>query len=125
MSDLKVVFATDTVLAHHPRTGVPVTIVAGGHWAADDPIVEAYPNFFADDPRYGLYSSVPLGDDGYPVGWAPPEDPAGDEATTEAAADKTASTETADANPATKPAATETADAAPATKRRRGGRASL
>lgn len=113
MSELAVVFATETVLAHHPRTGVPVTIVAGGHWLADDPIVEAYPKFFADDPRYGLSCSEVLGEDGYP-------------ARVSAAL---AESETTDAppepKPATKPATTETTDAAPDTKRRRGGRAAL
>lgn len=143
MSDLNVVFATETVLATHPRTGVPVTIVAGGHWPADDPIVEAYPKFFADDPRYGLYASDPIGEDGYPVRpGASEEEPtddaadddtadvdakqeATDEAPQEQAADADAPTDTTDAPPDSKPAATETADATPGTKRRRGGRASL
>lgn len=104
MTDLEVVFATETVLAHHPRTGTPVTIVAGGHWLADDPIVEAYPKFFAADPRYGLSCSEVLGADGYP-------------------ARLSATMETADAPPAAA-APTETTDAAPGTKRGR-GRASL
>lgn len=93
MAELEVVFATETVLAHHPRTGTPVTIVIGGHWPADDPIVAAYPKFFADDPRYGLSSSDPLDADGYPE------------------------------RPVTKGTPSETTDAAPGTKRTRAGRA--
>ena len=57
------VFATRTFI-----TGVSGTVVHGTHWAADDPIVLAHPECFTDDPRFGLSSSRPLGDDGYPVG---------------------------------------------------------
>lgn len=61
------VFATETRLLSHPRTGQTVPINLGEHWPADDPVVRAYPQFFTDDARYGLSSSRPLGGDGYPV----------------------------------------------------------
>jgi len=60
--------------------------------------VLAYPKFFSADARYGLSSSDPVGEDGYPVRAEP---------------------EPSDAPPDTQ-AATETADATPGTKRRRG-----
>lgn len=64
---MDVVFATKTAVVSDPQTGAGRSINAGEHWAADDPVVKAYPSFFADDPRYGLSSSRPLADDGYPV----------------------------------------------------------
>jgi len=61
------VFANDTRLVSHPKDGSTVPLNIGEHWPADDPVVKAYPQLFTDDPRYGLRSSRPLGDDGYPV----------------------------------------------------------
>lgn len=61
------VFATETRIVSHPGTGIGVTVNIGEHWPADDPVVEAYPGLFTDDARYGLRSSLPIGDDGYPV----------------------------------------------------------
>jgi len=61
------VFATKTGVVSHPKTGASEAVNLGEHWLADDPIVRAYPDFFTDDPRYGLRSSLPIGDDGYPV----------------------------------------------------------
>lgn len=63
----EIVFAQATVIVSHPRTGASVSVNHGTHWPADDPIVLAYPNFFTDDGRYGLSSSDPLDEDGYPV----------------------------------------------------------
>lgn len=65
---MDIVFAKDTRIAAHPSTGVGVQVVVGSHWPTDDPIVKAYPDLFTDDPRYGLTSSRPLDEDGYPVG---------------------------------------------------------
>lgn len=65
---MDIVFATDNVVASHPKTGAAVPIVHGTHWPADDPVVVAYPSFFSADGRFGLSSSQPLNDDGYPVG---------------------------------------------------------
>ena len=65
------VFATKTGVVSHPKTGAGQAINLGEHWPADDPIVRAYPDFFDADPRYGLSSSRPLGDDGNPVPDAP------------------------------------------------------
>jgi hypothetical protein len=64
---LDVVFATQTAIVSHPSTGSSVSVNHGTHWPADDPIVLAYPTFFTADPRYGLSSSDPLDDEGYPV----------------------------------------------------------
>jgi hypothetical protein len=64
---LEIVFARETFIAAHPRTGVSVPVVIGSHWPHDDAIVAAYPKFFIKDARYGLSASDPLGDDGFPV----------------------------------------------------------
>jgi hypothetical protein len=79
------VFATDTLVVSHPKTGIGIGISIGEHWRADDPIVEAYPQFFTDDARYGLRSSVPLGDDGHPTDGATSERTAAATETTSAA----------------------------------------
>lgn len=79
------VFATDSRIVSHPKTGIGVGVGIGEHWAADDPVVKAYPNLFTDDARYGLRSSSPLGEDGYPVGEAAPKRPAAATETTSAA----------------------------------------
>ena len=67
MSTPGIVFATANAIVSNPQTGASVSVIHGGHWFADDPIVRAYPGYFTDDPRFGLASSRPLGDDGYPV----------------------------------------------------------
>jgi len=42
-------------------TGHTVLVILGTHWPADDPIVQAFPNLFTDDPIYGLmYSQPPI-----------------------------------------------------------------
>lgn len=83
------VFATDTRLVSHPKTGGTVAVSIGDHWPADDPIVAAYPQLFTDDARYGLQSSRPLGEDGYPVSEASRKRPAeATEATTAAPGEK-------------------------------------
>lgn len=64
---MDIVFASTTAIASDPRTGASVPVNHGTHWPTDDPIVLAYPDFFTDDPRYGLSSSRPLDDEGYPV----------------------------------------------------------
>jgi hypothetical protein len=67
---MNIVFATTSAVVSHPETGASVGVNHGTHWPADDPVVLAYPTFFTDDPRYGLSSSRPLDDEGYPVGGA-------------------------------------------------------
>jgi hypothetical protein len=66
---MNVVFATTTAVVAHPQSGASVGVAHGTHWPADDPIVLAYPTHFSDDARYGLSSSRPLRDDGFPVGY--------------------------------------------------------
>jgi hypothetical protein len=48
-----VVFAIDSVSLNVPSGG-QVYVQRGSHWSADDPIVRAFPQWFAADPRYGL-----------------------------------------------------------------------
>jgi len=65
---LDIVFAIETRLVTHPAIpGGSLVIRKAQHWPADDPIVKAYPQCFADDPRYGLTTSLELDEDGYPV----------------------------------------------------------
>jgi hypothetical protein len=70
---MDVVFANRHVLASHPKHGGVVELIEGGHYLANDPIVEAYPNLFTDDPRFGLRCSDPLEADGLPTWAARPE----------------------------------------------------
>jgi hypothetical protein len=91
---MNIVFANTSAIVSHPQSGVGVSVGTGQHWPADDPVVEAYPQFFTDDPRFGLSSSRALRDDGYPEGYPTDDKPS-----------------TADA--------VETTDATPGTKRRR------
>lgn len=47
------------------RSGQIVQVVTGQHWPASDPVVQARPDLFTDDTRYGLlYSEAPPGYDG-------------------------------------------------------------
>ena len=50
---MDIVFATDTVSLAMP-TGGQILVQRGSHWPVNDPIVRAFPQWFADDPRYGL-----------------------------------------------------------------------
>lgn len=60
MIRVKYAMGTDFVNLHG---GGRVRVVKGSHWAADDPAVEARPELFSDDPRWGMqYTSEP---DGY------------------------------------------------------------
>lgn len=70
MSDtIPVVYAVNN--ATLPHNGGQVPVRKGGHWPADDPIVQAYPDLFSADPRWGMaYTVEPDGYDG------PPLDPA-------------------------------------------------
>lgn len=34
--------------------GYPVAVQGGSHWLADDPLVQAHPDLFTTDCRYGL-----------------------------------------------------------------------
>ena len=49
---MDIVFARETFIAGH------VTVVAGSHWPADDPIVRSFKNLFTDDPSFGMSYSV-------------------------------------------------------------------
>jgi len=57
----------DHVFATDDRIIGNVSLKAGEHWPADDPIVLAYPQFFTADARFGLRSTRPLDADGYPI----------------------------------------------------------
>lgn len=50
---MDVVFATDSVSLTVPDGG-QVYVQKGSHWSANDPVVRAFPQWFANDPRYGL-----------------------------------------------------------------------
>ncbi len=53
-------FAKATTVAND--LGYPVTVQGGSHWLASDPLVEARPDLFTGDCRYGLaYSGDPPG----------------------------------------------------------------
>jgi len=49
---MKIVYAVGTF------TSGPYLVRAGEHWPADDPVVQANPGSFTEDPRYGLSFSV-------------------------------------------------------------------
>ena len=56
--DLDHVFAKTTAAVSD--LGSPVTVIAGSHWLAGDPLVRARPDLFTRDCRYGLaYSGEP------------------------------------------------------------------
>jgi hypothetical protein len=58
---IRVVYATTQKRIELPDGGFAV-IPKGSHWPADDPIVQAHPDAFSDDPRWGmLYSTEPAG----------------------------------------------------------------
>ena len=63
---MDVVYATKTGVVSDPKTGEGRAVNIGTHWPADDPVVNAYQGYFTGDPRFGLHSSRPLGEDGYP-----------------------------------------------------------
>lgn len=60
---IKTVFAcgTDQV---HLTSGATIRVQKGTHWPAEDPVVQARPDLFSDDPRWGmLYTQEPEGYD--------------------------------------------------------------
>jgi hypothetical protein len=59
---MKVVYATTNTTVTR-EGGVGITIHAGQHWPANDPVVKDYPDLFSDDPRNGLRVSAPLAED--------------------------------------------------------------
>lgn len=60
-------YATGT-FRHVSPDGVGGMVHKGTHWPADDPVVQAHPEAFSPDPRYGLsYSQQPQGWDDPPV----------------------------------------------------------
>lgn len=62
---IRVVFATETA-PYQLATGVRAMVVKGSHWPADDPVVRSHPEWFSEDPRYGMAFSEP------PDGWDSP-----------------------------------------------------
>lgn len=45
-------------------TGATIPVHKGSHWPASDPVVQARPELFTSDPRYGLlYTQPPPGFD--------------------------------------------------------------
>lgn len=60
---MKVKYATGRSVVTTPD-GAQVLILKGTHWPADDPVVQAHPGLFSDDPRYGLmFTTTPEGFD--------------------------------------------------------------
>lgn len=59
---MKVVYATANVVVTRP-SGEGISIHAGQHWPANDPVVRDFPDLFSDDPRIGLRVSAPLSED--------------------------------------------------------------
>ncbi len=60
---MDVVCATQTAHVAPPSgEGLPITVIDGSFWRADDPVVVAYPSLFTTDVRYNLHSSEPLDD---------------------------------------------------------------
>lgn len=57
-TSMKIVFATKTV--NVGVDGNTWSVIYGTHWAASDPVVQKYPDLFSDDPRYGLFATVPV-----------------------------------------------------------------
>jgi hypothetical protein len=57
---MKVVYAkVNTVVTR--ASGVGITLSAGEHWPASDPVVKDYPDLFTSDPtEVGLRISAPL-----------------------------------------------------------------
>ncbi len=46
------------------QSGQVASVRKGQHWPASDPVVQARPDLFTDDPRYGLvYTQAPPGHD--------------------------------------------------------------
>lgn len=62
---IHVVYATVSA-PYQLATGVRAMVHQGTHWPADDPVVRAHPNWFSDDPRYGMAFSEE------PEGWGAP-----------------------------------------------------
>lgn len=56
---MKIVFATTSATVS-AGPGNHISVLAGEHWPASDPVVKAHPGLFTDDPRHGLRISVPL-----------------------------------------------------------------
>jgi hypothetical protein len=62
---MRAVYATATTTVALP-TGIAVSVQAGTHWSAEDPVVRAHPELFSDDPRHGMLFSRPLAPGDYP-----------------------------------------------------------
>jgi hypothetical protein len=60
---VNIVYAV-TTFRHMSQEGMTGVIHQGTHWPADDPVVQAHPEAFSSDPRYGLsFSRQPAGYD--------------------------------------------------------------
>lgn len=62
---MNAVYAKSTASVALPD-GAVVGVQEGSHWSADDPIVQAHPDLFSDDARFGMLFSRPLQPDDYP-----------------------------------------------------------
>jgi len=71
---MQIVFATTTTTVS-TGPGSHTVVHEGEHWYAADPIVQAHPGLFTDDPRHGLCSSVAVPDDGEDGGVASASQP--------------------------------------------------
>jgi hypothetical protein len=70
---MNVVYAIETASLTTPDGG-SVLVRKGTHWPADDPLVKANPQWFAEDPRYGLsWSGTPPREMADPPGRPPVE----------------------------------------------------
>lgn len=54
---MRVVYAKNTTVVMTPDGGRH-TVYGGQHWPDDDPVVQAMPDLFSDDPRVGVSFSV-------------------------------------------------------------------
>jgi hypothetical protein len=62
---MRAVFAKSTTSVPLPDGGM-VSVMAGTHWSAEDPVVRTHPDLFSDDPRHGMLFSRPLAPNDYP-----------------------------------------------------------
>jgi len=51
---MRVVYPKASVMLAMPD-GSSMHVPLGTHWAADDPVVLAYPDMFSDNPRHGVF----------------------------------------------------------------------
>ena len=62
---MKAVYARTTTTVASP-SGATTFVQEGTHWSDEDPLVQANPDLFSDDPRHGMLFSRPLLPEDYP-----------------------------------------------------------